>query len=81
MPDINNFTDRDILIRLDTKVEEFSGKFADIHGELANVKERLTELERAEDRRSGIFDGVKLLWGLLASLPVGTIAYLIGDAK
>lgn len=49
-------------------------------GDIATLKERVTALERAEDRRAGFFSGAKWLWSFLTILPAGTLGFFLSGA-
>lgn len=46
--------------------------------EIADVKARLTAVERIQDRQAGFLSGGKALWALLGALPPGVAALIIG---
>lgn len=82
MTDMSNFSDRDILVRLDLGMTNVQTDITELKSHVSQVEvklsDRITILERENDKRMGMFNGAKILWGLLASLPVGVIAYLLG---
>ena len=82
MTDMNNFSDRDILVRLDLGMTNVQTDITELKTHVGQVEaklsERITALERADDKRSGMFTGAKFLWGILTAMPVGVIAFLLG---
>lgn len=82
MTDMNNFSDRDILVRLDLGMTNVQTDITELKTRVGQVEqklsERITALERDNDKRSGMFTGAKFLWGILTALPVGAIAYIMG---
>jgi len=85
LTDISNFSDRDLLVRLDLGMTNVQTDITELKSHVGQVEQklsdRITALERADDKRSGMFSGAKALWGLLASLPVGAVAYVLGESR
>ena len=63
--------DHDLLIRIETKLDVFTA-------DMAAVKGRLTEVERALDRQAGFISGGKALWAIIGALPPGVAALILG---
>ncbi len=63
--------DHDLLIRIETKMDLFAA-------DMAAMKERLTDVERAIDRQAGFMSGGKAAWAVLGALPPGVLAVLLG---
>lgn len=82
MTDMSNFSDRDILVRLDLGMTNVQTDITELKNHVGQVEtklsDRITALERDADKRTGMFSGAKLLWGLLTALPASAIAYLLG---
>lgn len=82
MLEITALTDRDILIQLSTQVtnlrERADSEFALIRQAQKELADRVTELERSEDRRSGGLAGMRWLLNLALALPTGVLAFLAG---
>ena len=49
-----------------------------IISEVASLKARVTELERASDMESGRRQGIALMVTLAKSLPIGVVAFVLG---
>jgi hypothetical protein len=82
MTDMNNFSDRDILVRLDLGMTNVQSDITELKTHIGQVEQklsdRITALERDADKRTGMFTGAKFLWGILTAMPVGVIAFLLG---
>ena len=82
MTDMSNFSDRDILVRLDLGMTNVQTDITELKNHVGQVEtklsDRITAQERADDKRTGMFSGAKMLWGLLTALPVGLVAYVLG---
>lgn len=81
---LNSFSDRDILIQLLTKFENMEREFrefrGEVYGELKELKDRVTDLERQQDRQRGFLSGVDWLRSALVSLPPAAIAFFLGKS-
>lgn len=81
---LNSFSDRDILIQLLTKFENMEREFREFRGEvnseLKELKDRVTDLERQQDRQRGFLSGVDWLRSALVSLPPAAIAFFLGKS-
>lgn len=71
MSDVSQLTERDILIRIDTKMEV-------METDVRDLKERVTKLERSQDREDGFWTGAKAIWGLILALPSGAAGTALG---
>lgn len=49
--------------------------------DVASLETRVTELERSEDRRTGMFSGAKLLWGFIGAVPASAVAFFLGESR
>lgn len=81
---LNSFSDRDILIQLLTKFENMEREFrefrGEVNGELKELKDRVTDLERQQDRQRGFLSGVDWLRSALVSLPPAAVAFFLGKS-
>ena len=81
---LNSFSDRDILIQLLTKFENMEREFREFRGEvnseLKELKDRVTDLERQQDRQRGFLSGVDWLRSALVSLPPAAVAFFLGKS-
>ena len=66
-----NYSDHDLLIVIAERTRTWGERFD-------KLENRVTELERSDDKQSGFFTGAKFLWGILTALPVGVVAYVLG---
>ena len=71
-PDERQYSDHDLLIVIAERTRTWGERFE-------KLEKRVTDLERNEDTQKGFFTGAKFLWGFLTALPVGMLAYLIGE--
>jgi hypothetical protein len=89
LTDVSNLTDRDILIRLDTKMEQAEATQKALmarqeelertfRASIVEINAKVTLLEHQAARQEGMFSGAKVLWGFLISIPSAIIAYLVG---
>lgn len=82
MTDLSSFSERDILVRLDTRFETLECEFREFRNEtkshLDELSSRVTELERASDRQRGFLSGMDWLRGALVSLPPSVVAFFLG---
>jgi len=78
MAEVELLSDRDILIRIDTKLEALEPRISALEVGLADTNKRITALELDSVRSKGFFDGAKAMWGFILSLPVGLIGLLVG---
>ena len=81
---LNSFSDRDILIQLLTKFENMEREFrefrSEVNSELKELKDRVTDLERQQDRQRGFLSGVDWLRSALVSLPPAAVAFFLGKS-
>lgn len=68
------YSDHDLLIVIAERTRMWGERFD-------KLENRVTELERSGDKQLGFFTGAKFLWGIIASLPVGVIAYILGGGN
>lgn len=91
MLEISNLTDRDILIRLDTKMEEYDKNNIKTQSEIeklrvyvvessAKLEARVLIVEQKGIRQEGQLSGAKALWALITALPAGIVGALLGKA-
>ena len=82
MTDLSSFSERDILVRLDTRFETLEREFREFRNEtkshLDELSQRVTELERISDRQRGFLSGVDWLRGALISMPPAVVAFFLG---
>jgi len=82
MTDLSSFSERDILVRLDTRFETLEREFREFRNEtkshLDELSQRVTELERTSDRQRGFLSGVDWLRGALISMPPAVVAFFLG---
>lgn len=71
MTDLSQLTERDLLVRIDTKVEA-------LENSASSLSARVAALERSRDRQEGMGTGVKLFFGLLMTLPTAALGVLLG---
>lgn len=71
MTDLSTLTERDILIRLDSKFDMMEAR-------VATLESQVDELRIARANQSGFFAGANFLKTLLTSLPIGAIGWLVG---
>ncbi len=85
MTDLSSFSERDILVRLDTRFETLEREFREFRNEtkshLDELSSRVTELERASDRQRGFLSGMDWLRGALVSLPPSAVAFFLGKTQ
>ncbi len=89
----HDYTDHDLLLILSERMRGVQDSVANLtvafkselgelrqefRHEIGTLKERVTDVERKQDRDSGFFAGAKWLWGILLSLPAGAVAYILG---
>lgn len=81
---LSSFSDRDLLVTLLTKFESMEREFREFRGEvnseLKELKDRVTDLERQQDRQRGFLSGVDWLRSALVSLPPAAIAFFLGKS-
>lgn len=81
---LNSFSNRDLLVTLLTKFENMEREFREFRGEvnseLKELKDRVTDLERQQDRQRGFLSGVDWLRSALVSLPPAAIAFFLGKS-
>ena len=82
MTDLSSFSERDILVRLDTRFETLEREFREFRNEtkshLDELSQRVTELERTSDRQRGFLSGVDWLRGALISMPPALVPFFLG---
>lgn len=85
MSDLSSYSDRDLIVRLVTQFEAMEREFREFRGEvnseLKDLKERVTDLERIQDRQRGFLSGVDWLRSALVSLPPAAIAFFLGKSQ
>lgn len=69
--EFGGMTTRDLVVRLLTKFEGITEAIADL-------KERVTDLERNSDTQKGMVTGAKFLFDILRTLPVAALAFIFG---
>lgn len=72
MTDPSQFSERDLLIRISTQLENMAPR-------LVEVERKIAALELRAASQGGMLSGAKLLYAFLATLPVGLIAYIFGN--
>lgn len=81
---LNSFSNRDLLVTLLTKFENMEREFrefrSEVNSELKELKDRVTDLERQQDRQRGFLSGVDWLRSALVSLPPAAIAFFLGKS-
>lgn len=81
---LNSFSNRDLLVTLLTKFENMEREFREFRGEvnseLKELKDRVTDLERQQDRQRGFLSGVDWLRSALVSLPPAAVAFFLGKS-
>lgn len=81
---LSSFSDRDLLVTLLTKFENMEREFREFRGEvnseLKELKDRVTDLERQQDRQRGFLSGVDWLRSALVSLPPTAVAFFLGKS-
>lgn len=82
MTDLSSFSERDILVRLDTRFETLEREFREFRNEtkthLDDLSSRVTELERTADRQRGFLSGVDWLRGIIITAPPAVVAFFLG---
>lgn len=67
---LERLTDRELLVLIAERT--------DVQGQrLERVEKDVAELKEWRVSQSSFFSGAKALWGILLSLPIGTLAWLI----
>lgn len=69
------------LGRIEGSISALNTNVMRLEGELTSLKERVTTLERTDDRSSGQWSGVKLAIGFAKQLPMGVLAFLLGKGN
>lgn len=81
---LNSFSNRDLLVTLLTKFENMEREFrefrSEVNSELKELKDRVTDLERQQDRQRGFLSGVDWLRSALVSLPPAAVAFFLGKS-
>ena len=82
MTDLSSFSERDILVRLDTRFETLEREFREFRNEtkthLDDLSSRVTELERAADRQRGFLSAADWLRGIIITAPPAVVAFFLG---
>jgi len=75
METLHYTSDHDLLVAINTKLDLW---IPEMKGDIRDLQERVTVLERSADRQSGFISGGKALWGFITALPAGVAGVLIG---
>ncbi len=89
MTDLSNFSDRDLLVILLTRFDNLEREFrefkTEMKDELAQLADRVTNLERVSDTQKGFFRGMDFVRQMVASLPpaaiLGAAGVLLGKSR
>lgn len=74
----NPFSERDLLIRIDTRVDSIRIDIDAMKADFRAIVKRVENLELINAKTSGFASGAKFFWGILTALPVGVVAYVLG---
>ena len=70
MTDLGQLTDRDLLVRIDTKLELLEPR-------LKAVEDKVLSLELGAAKSRGAFDAARMVWGLVLALPAGVVGAVV----
>lgn len=76
--EVEQLSDRDLLIRIDTKLAMLEPRLIALEREIKEVDDRVSAIELAQASQRSFFDGAKAMWGFILSLPTGLIGLLAG---
>lgn len=76
--DLGAMTDRDILIRLATQMENVQAAMRRADDRLGEVERRLSAVEVKTEKGESWFGGAKAVFAFLGGLPLGALAFLFG---
>lgn len=72
------FSERDLLIRIDTRVDSIRVDIDAMKSDFRALAKRVELLELVNARTGGFASGAKFFWGIITALPVGVVAYVLG---
>lgn len=67
------YSNRDLLVRLDTKFDNLAERVQEIRGEVKELSFRVDRLESERDRAAGGFSLARWIWGAVVAFPFGLI--------
>lgn len=70
MTNLGQLTDRDLLVRIDTKLEL-------LEPQLKVLESKVLSLELSAAKNRGAFDAARMVWGLILALPAGVVGAVV----